>query len=198
MWIGYRLLDRKITYPDVPFLSRRQRLIQNTRGLAGERKDRTCRAWLHRIARNSTVEHSTTPRNVAIPTITIQSLKQSWGNYVRNWWALGNTSETAAVLQRRLLTTLSTTAHHTKLRHTHSAVENPQRRRRCTNSAAQSAHRTPPHKLSSADPEASTPTTCSTRTRLAPLIVLDADMPRGRPGGRPLGISHQHSASSPR
>ena len=27
--------------------------------------------------------------------------------------------------------------HHTKLRHTHSAVENPQRRRRCTNSAAQ-------------------------------------------------------------
>ncbi len=29
------------------------------------------------------------------------------------------------------------------------------------------------------------------------LIVLDADTPRGRPGGRPLGVSHQHSASSP-
>ena len=37
MWIGYRLLDRTITYPDVPFLSRRQRPIQNTRGLAGAR-----------------------------------------------------------------------------------------------------------------------------------------------------------------
>ena len=31
-------------------------------------------------------EHSTTSRNVAIPTITIQSLKQLQGNYVRNWW----------------------------------------------------------------------------------------------------------------
>ena len=32
---------------------------------------------------------------------------------------------------------------------------------------------------------------------VASLIVLDADTPRGRPGGRPLGVSHQHSASSP-
>ena len=31
-------------------------------------------------------EHSTTSRNVAIPTTTIQCLKQSRGNYVRNWW----------------------------------------------------------------------------------------------------------------
>ena len=28
-------------------------------------------------------------------------------------------------------------------------------------------------------------------------VAPDADTPRGRPGGRPLGVSHQHSASSP-
>ena len=63
-------------------------------------------------------EHSTTSRNVAIPTTTIQCLKQSRGNYVRNWWALRSTSETAGLSaeqtphhtpRRRLLTTLHTT-----------------------------------------------------------------------------------------
>lgn len=54
-------------------------------------------------------EHSTTSRNVAIPTTTIQCLKQSRGNYVRNWWALGNRSGTEVFPQRRLLTTLRTT-----------------------------------------------------------------------------------------
>jgi|GEM_PF-5049280 len=113
--VGYRLLDRKITYPDVPFLSRRQLPIQNRRGSAGDHKDRTT------AGRGSTKshvirlhEHSTTSRNVAIPTITIQALNQSRGNYVRHWWALGNTSEAAAVLQRRLLTTLSTTGSTTR------------------------------------------------------------------------------------
>ena len=30
-----------------------------------------------------------------------------------------------------------------------------------------------------------------------PRVAPDADTPRGRPDGRPLGVSHQHSASSP-
>lgn len=82
---------------------------------------------------------------------------------MRNWWALRNTSKTEAVLQSRPLTTLSTTGPTTRtpphaLRHTRSATENPQCRHRHTNSVAQSAHHTPPHKLSSADPKASTPT----------------------------------------
>ncbi len=90
---------------------------------------------------------------------------------MRNWWALRNTSKTEAVLQSRPLTTLSTTGPTTRtpphaLRHTRSATENPQCRHRHTNSVAQSAHHTPPHKLSSADPKASTPTTWNTRTRL--------------------------------
>ena len=35
-------------------------------------------------------EVSMKSENVAIPTIGIQSLKESWGNYVRNWvWAQG-------------------------------------------------------------------------------------------------------------
>ena len=31
-----------------------------------------------------------------------------------------------------------------------------------------------------------------------PRLAPGADTPRGRPGGRPLGVSHQHSASCPR
>ena len=78
-----------------PARAGRQLPIQNRRGSAGDHKDRTT------AGRGSTQshvirlhEHSTTSRNVAIPTITIQALKQSRGNYVRHWWALGNTSET--------------------------------------------------------------------------------------------------------
>ena len=78
-----------------PARAGRQLPIQNRRGSAGDHKDRTT------AGRGSTQshvirlhEHSTTSRNVAIPTITIQALNQSRGNYVRHWWALGNTSET--------------------------------------------------------------------------------------------------------
>ena len=88
---------------------------------------------------------------------------------MRNWWALRSTSETAASRQSRLLTTLRTT--------------DPSRK-------------TPPHKLSCADPEANANDMEHSHT-VTSLIVLDADTPRGRPGGRPLGVSHQHSASSP-
>ena len=78
-------------------------------------------------------EHSTTFRNVAIPTITIQSLKQPQGNYVRNWRPARTAPETAEFPQ-------------------HAGTQ----------------------------------------------IRRDADTPRGRPLGRPLGVSHQHSASCPR
>ena len=78
-----------------PARAGRQLPIQNRRGSAGDHKDRTT---ARRGSTQSHVirlhEHSTTFRNVAIPTITIQALNQSRGNYVRHWWALGNTSET--------------------------------------------------------------------------------------------------------
>ena len=95
-------------------------------------------------------EHSTTSKNVAIPTNTIQCLKQSRGNYVRNWWALRNRSDTGLDPQgfpaaqtphdtprRRLLTTLRTT---------------------------DPSHKTPPHTLSCADDEATANTSRSSPT----------------------------------
>lgn len=119
-------------------------------------------------------EHSTTSRNAAIPTITIQSLKQPPENYVRNWWALRNSCETAA--SRSTDSSL------------HSAVgKSPHRPH----------HKNPPHRLRSTDPGATTPTHSALHPRF-PRLVPGADTPRGRPGGRPLGASHQHSASCPR
>ena len=99
-------------------------------------------------------EHSTTSRNVAIPTTTIQCLKQSRGNYVRNWWALGNRSTTGVFPQRKLLATLR------------GAGSSP-------HSAAQAPHhtpyyrpvtQTPPHTLSCTDDEATANTSRSSPT----------------------------------
>ena len=42
-WIGNDDLDRKITYPEEPFLPRRQLSIQNTRPDAGQHKGRNAR-----------------------------------------------------------------------------------------------------------------------------------------------------------
>ena len=118
-------------------------------------------------------EHSTTSKNVAIPTNTIQCLKQSRGNYVRNWWALRNRSDTGL---------------------------DPQGFSRSANSSPHSAQQTrhaKPHRTHSAAQTTKLPPTRHALHPQFPRIAPDADTPRGRPGGRPLGVSHQHSASSP-
>ena len=174
-----------------PARAGRQLPIQNRRGSAGDHKDRTT------AGRGSTQshvirlhEHSTTSRNVAIPTITIQALNQSRGITCD----IGGRWET----HPKQCGPTAQTPHHTQYHrphNTHSAVEKPQRRRRRTHSAAQTQRdklrRTP------APPAATTPTPCSTRSRFH-ISLPGTDTPRGRPGGRPLDISHQHSASSPR
>ena len=65
-------------------------------------------------------EHSTISKNVAIPTNTIQCLKQSRGNYVRNWWALRNRSDTGLDPQGF---PAAQTPHHTP--HNRPVTQNP-------------------------------------------------------------------------
>ena len=90
--------------------------------------------------------------------------------------------------QRRLLTALRTTDSAARNPTAHTAVGNPHHRPH---------HKDPPHRLCSTDPGATTPTH-STLYALLPRDTPGVDTPRGRPGGRPLGVSHQHSASCPR
>ena len=91
--------------------------------------------------------------------------------------ALGNRSTTRVFPQRKLLTTL-----------------------RDAGSSPHSARRTrhaKPHRTHSAAQTTKPPPTRHSLHPQFPRVAPDADTPRGRPGGRPLGVSHQHSASSP-
>ena len=54
-----------------------------------------------------------------------------------------------------------------------------------------------PHRTHSAARTTKPPPTRHALHPQFPRVAPDADTPRGRPGGRPLGVSHQHSASSP-
>ena len=96
---------------------------------------------------------------------------------MRNWWALGNRSTTGVFPQRKLLTTLR------------GAGSSP-------HSVLQTRH-TKPHRTHSAARTTKPPPTHHALHPQFPRVAPDADTPRGRPGGRPLGVSHQHSASSP-
>ena len=96
---------------------------------------------------------------------------------MRNWWALGNRSTTGVFPQRKLLATLR------------GAGSSP-------HSARQTRH-AKPHRTHSAAQTTKSPPTHHTLHPQFPRVAPDADTPRGRPGGRPLGVSHQHSASSP-
>ncbi len=67
-------------------------------------------------------------------------------------------------------------------------------------SAEQTPHHTRyhrPHHTHSAAQTTKLPPTRHALHPQFPRVAPDADTPRGRPGGRPLGVSHQHSASSP-
>ena len=99
------------------------------------------------------------------------------GTLLRNWWALGNRSTTGVFPQRKLLTTLR------------GAGSSP-------HSVLQTRH-TKPHRTHSAARTTKPPPTHHALHPQFPRVAPDADTPRGRPGGRPLGVSHQHSASSP-
>lgn len=91
--------------------------------------------------------------------------------------ALGNRSKTEVFPQRKLLTTL---------RGADSSLH----------SAPQTRH-AKPHRTHSAARTTKPPPTRHALHPQFPQVAPDADTPRGRPGGRPLGVSHQHSASSP-
>ena len=73
--------------------------------------------------------------------------------------------------------------------------DTPRRRLLTTLRTTDPSHKTPPHTLSctddevTANPSHSSPTVPTSRSRCR--------YAEGRPGGRPLGVSHQHSASSP-
>ena len=91
--------------------------------------------------------------------------------------ALGNRSKTEVFPQRKLLTTLR------------GANSSP-------HSVLQTRH-AKPHRTHAAAQTAKPPPTRHALHPQFPRVAPDADTPRGRPGGRPLGVSHQHSASSP-
>ena len=58
-------------------------------------------------------------------------------------------------------------------------------------------HHEKPHRTHSAAQTTKPPPTRHALHPQFPRVAPDADTPRGRPDGRPLGVSHQHSASSP-
>ena len=75
------------------------------------------------------------------------------------------------------------------------AQDNPQRKLLTTLRTADPSHKT--HRTRSAAQTTKPPPTRNARNPQFPRVAPDADTPRGRPGGRPLGVSHQHSASTP-
>lgn len=58
-------------------------------------------------------------------------------------------------------------------------------------------HHEKPHRTHSAAQTTKPPPTRHALHPQFPRVAPDADTPRGRPDGRPLGVSHQHSASTP-